>query len=75
MIICIFPSYDYPSHLKSKDLAKEYQKVANEMQTLFLDCSLLAEPGEDSIHLDKTGHKQIAFALSEMIFKTFNRIE
>lgn len=68
----IFPSYDYSAHTKSLELAKEYKKIAEEMNTLFLDCSLIAEPGEDSLHLNESGHKNIANALFKLIQNRYN---
>lgn len=68
----IFPSYDYSSHIKSLELGKEYKKTAEEMNTLFFDCSSVASPGEDSLHLDECGHKKIAYALSKLVKDKYN---
>lgn len=51
----------------SKELAKKYEKVAQENNCEFLDAALYTNVGEDGVHLDANSHKVLGKAIAEKI--------
>ena len=52
--------YELEAAEKSKQLAPEVQKVAQSSGCSFVDAASVASPGEDSLHLDRNGHRGLA---------------
>ena len=53
---------------RSKELAPEYQAIAEQYGAAFLDAAQYAKAGpEDGIHLDIPSHRRLAEALAEKI--------
>lgn len=68
---CPFANFNGLSVKTSEDLSSWYQAVAERQGCLFLDASLVAEPGPDQLHMDAASHRALAEKLSEMIKKEF----
>ncbi len=60
--------FDAVSVAVSKQLAPMYEKIAEEMNLMFLDAGKHAHPADDDgIHLDPLSHRKLAEAVYEMI--------
>lgn len=60
-------TYDQQSAEKSKQLATEIQRIANETGSLFFDASTVAKAGLDGIHFDQQSHPVLAQAIAEKV--------
>jgi len=58
----------------SKELAKKYEKVAQESGCEFLDAALYTNVGEDGVHLDANSHVALGKAITDKvnIIREFN---
>lgn len=57
----------------SEKLAPVYEKIASEEKCNFMDAALAAKAGTfDGLHLDETGHKQLAAAMAEKVKSILN---
>lgn len=64
-----FPSFNAESRQKVEDLPALYKKVADKLDCLYCDCSLVAVPGADNLHMDAASHHAIAKEVAEIIRK------
>lgn len=60
-------TYGSVSAQKSRELAREIKKLADERGVLFFDASTVAHAGKDGIHFDKQSHDGLAKSLSEIV--------
>lgn len=49
-------TYEYSAASRSRQLADEIKRVAEEMNCGFIDASLVARPGDDGIHFSEASH-------------------
>ena len=62
------PEFDRRSIEVSKELAREYERLAGECGYGFLDASKATQvSGADGLHLDAQGHRKLAEAVSEWV--------
>lgn len=59
--------YDERSAQSMRDLSALLQTVASANGCYFADASMVAEPGNDGIHMDREGHKALATLLVQKI--------
>jgi lysophospholipase L1-like esterase len=59
--------YDVVSAEKSRKLADEIKRLADETGSLFFDASTVAKAGLDGVHFDEQSHASLALSLAELI--------
>jgi lysophospholipase L1-like esterase len=58
---------------KSKQLAKYYQKFANQYNAYFMDAGIITPPNDiNALHLTKEGHKLLAESFEKKIKEILN---
>ncbi len=64
------PDFSPQSFEVSKQLAKEYERIAKERNLYFLDAACFAKPSEiDQIHMDAESHRSLAVGMIDVLSK------